>query len=120
MSVAPNQRTMLVDLIFAAPKWYLSGDRAKSHQRRFGQSQISDAVINPNLLLVVLPTNEPVQKSAEVLSSKLATESFPNRGSLSERIVILTCPLMAADDQFPCCRKSIVFLSLLETECPPA
>jgi protein-tyrosine kinase len=106
MSVAhQTQRTaMLVDFDLRRPKigTYLGIKREKSlNDVLAGTAEISDAVINPNLpRLVVLPTNEPVQKSAEVLSSKLGDRIISElRDRYQERIVIFDLPpLMAADD----------------------
>jgi len=106
MSVAHQTQltAMLVDFDLRRPKigTYLGIKREKSlNDVLAGTAEISDAVINPNLpRLVVLPTNEPVQKSAEVLSSKLGHRIISElRDRYQERIVIFDLPpLMAADD----------------------
>lgn len=106
MSVAhQTQRTaMLVDFDLRRPKigTYLGIKREKSlNDVLAGTAEISDVIINPNLpRLVILPTNKPVQKSAEILSSKLGDRIISElRDRYQERIVIFDLPpLVAADD----------------------
>lgn len=106
MSIAhQTQRTaMLVDFDLRRPKIgaYLGVHRDKSlNDVLAGEADISEAIVNPNLpRLVVLPTNKPVAKSAEVLSSNLTDRIITDlRDRYQERIVIFDLPpLMAADD----------------------
>lgn len=66
-----------------------------------GRAQISDALINPDLpRLVVLPTNAPVPKAAEMLSSATVAGLVTDlRERYDDRIVIFDLPpVMAGDD----------------------
>lgn len=106
MSIAhQTQRTaMLVDFDLRRPKVasYLGLQRTKSlNDVLVGEGEISEALVNPEIpRLVVLPTNRPVEKSSEVLSSnKVANIITDLRERYQERIVIFDLPpMLAADD----------------------
>jgi protein-tyrosine kinase len=66
-----------------------------------GQATLADAMVNPGLpRLVVLPTNRPVLKASEVLSSaKVGGLITELRERYSDRIVVFDLPpILAADD----------------------
>jgi protein-tyrosine kinase len=106
MSMAHHtQRTaMLVDFDLRRPRVanYLGINKTPSLNEVFsGQADVPDALVNPDLpRLVVLPTNRPVPKAAEVLSSKkVATIIRDLRERYDDRIVIFDLPpMMAGDD----------------------
>lgn len=106
MSMAHHtQRTaMLVDFDLRRPRVasYLGIHKTPSLNEVFsGQAEVPDALVNPDLpRLVVLPTNRPVPKAAEVLSSKkVATIIRDLRERYDDRIVIFDLPpMMAGDD----------------------
>lgn len=106
MSIAhQTQRTaMLVDFDLRRPKVknYLGLKREKSlNDVLAGEADISEAMVNPNIPhLVILPTNKPVQKSSEVLSSKRVENIITDlRERYQERIVVFDLPpVLAADD----------------------
>ena len=106
MSIAhQTQRTaMLVDFDLRRPKvkTYLGLKREKSlNDVLAGDIDISEAMVNPNIpRLVILPTNKPVAKSSEVLSSKRVESIITDlRERYSERVVIFDLPpILAADD----------------------
>lgn len=66
-----------------------------------GEATLAEALVNPGLhKLVVLPTSKPVQKSAEMLSSRKVENLIQDlRNRYEERIVIFDLPplLVAAD-----------------------
>lgn len=106
MSIAHHtQRTaMLVDFDLRRPRVasYLGIQKTPSLNEVFsGDAEVPDALVNPDLQrLVVLPTNRPVPKAAEVLSSKkVATMIRDLRERYKDRIVIFDLPpMMAGDD----------------------
>ncbi len=106
MSIAHHtQRTaMLVDFDLRRPKVknYLGVHREKSlNDVLSGEAELAEAMFNPNLpRLVILPANKPVQKSAEVLSSKKVAAIISDlRERYQDRIVIFDLPpILAADD----------------------
>jgi Mrp family chromosome partitioning ATPase len=100
-----TQRTaMLVDFDLRRPSVakYLGLQRSTSlNEVLAGQADVQAALVNPGLpRLVVLPTNQPVARSAEVLSSPAVGELVQDlRNRYSERIVIFDLPpALAADD----------------------
>ena len=106
MSMAHHtQRTaMLVDFDLRRPRVasYLGIQKTPSLNEVFsGEAELPDALVNPNLpRLVVLPTNRPVPKAAELLSSKKTTHLIRDlRERYQDRIVIFDLPpMMAGDD----------------------
>lgn len=106
MSIAhQTQRTaMLVDFDLRRPKvkTYLGLDRDISlNDVLAGEAELPQAMVNPEIpRLVVVPTNRPVAKSSEVLSSrKVANMITELRERYKERIVIFDLPpVLAADD----------------------
>lgn len=106
MSIAhQTQRTaMLVDFDLRRPKvkHYLGLNRDKSlNDVLAGEAELSEAMVNPEIpRLVVLPTNRPVAKSSEVLSSRKVSNMITElRERYKERIVIFDLPpVLAADD----------------------
>lgn len=100
-----TQRTaMLVDFDLRRPSVakYLGLQRSTSlNEVLAGQADVQAALVNPGLpRLVVLPTNQPVARSAEVLSSPAVGDLVQDlRNRYSERIVIFDLPpALAADD----------------------
>jgi protein-tyrosine kinase len=95
---------MLVDFDLRRPKvaQYLGIRRSPSLNEVFeGKATIQDAMVNPGLpRLVVVPTNDPVPRSAEVLSSSQVTDIIADmRNRYANRIVIFDLPpALAADD----------------------
>lgn len=66
-----------------------------------GSANVSEAMVNPGMpKLVVLPTNRPVPKASEVLSSPKVGELITElRERYSDRIVLIDLPpVLAADD----------------------
>jgi protein-tyrosine kinase len=95
---------MLVDFDLRRPKvaQYLGIRRTPSLNEVFaGQATVQEAMVNPGLpRLVVLPTNDPVPRSAEVLSSTQVADIITDlRNRYANRIVIFDLPpALAADD----------------------
>jgi len=106
MSIAHQTRhtAMLVDFDLRRPKVksYLGIACGKSlNDVLSGDADISEIMVNPGLpRLVVLPTSKPVEKSSEMLSSRLAERIISDlRGRYQERIIIFDLPpMLAADD----------------------
>lgn len=106
MSMAHHtQRTaVLVDFDLRRPRVasYLGIQKTPSLNEVFsGEAELPDALVNPNLpRLVVLPTNRPVPKAAELLSSKKIAHMIRDlRERYQDRIVIFDLPpMMAGDD----------------------
>ncbi|MFC7408432.1 CpsD/CapB family tyrosine-protein kinase [Hydrogenophaga atypica] len=106
MSMAHHtQRTaVLVDFDLRRPRVasYLGIQKTPSLNEVFsGDAELPDALVNPNLpRLVVLPTNRPVPKAAELLSSKKIAHMIRDlRERYQDRIVIFDLPpMMAGDD----------------------
>jgi len=106
MSIAHHtQRTaMLVDFDLRRPRVasYLGIQKTPSLNEVFsGEADLPAALVNPNLQgLVVLPTNRPVPKAAELLSSKKTSHMVRDlRERYQDRIVIFDLPpMMAGDD----------------------
>lgn len=106
MSIAHHtQRTaMLVDFDLRRPRVasYLGIHKSPTlNEVLSGTTDVADALVNPNLpRLVVLPTDRPVEKAAEVLSSnKVAGIVRELRQRYDDRIVIFDLPpMMAGDD----------------------
>ena len=100
-----TQRTaMLVDFDLRRPSVarYLGLPLHTSLNEVFdGSAQVPDALVNPGLpRLVVLPTQRPVPKSSELLSSRKVGDIITElRDRYQERIVIFDLPpVLAADD----------------------
>ncbi len=106
MSIAHHsQRTaMLVDFDLRRPRVasYLGLSRNPSlNEVLAGQAQLHEAMVNPGLpRLVVVPTNRPVPKAAEVLSSQSVGALIEDlRDRYDDRTVIFDLPpMMAGDD----------------------
>ncbi|QEA12495.1 CpsD/CapB family tyrosine-protein kinase [Comamonas flocculans] len=106
ISVAHHtQRTaMLVDFDLRRPRVgsYLGVRKTPSlNEVLAGTAPVAEALINPDLpRLVVLPTNEPVQRAAEVLTSApVASLVSDLRERYQDRTVIFDLPpMMAGDD----------------------
>ena len=106
MSIAQqtNRTAMLVDFDLRRPKVgaYLGLSMEKSMNDLLdGTAELSDVLVNPDIpRLVVLPTKNPVKKSAETLSSKKTENLIKDlRERYESRIVIFDLPpLLAADD----------------------
>lgn len=106
ISVAHHtQRTaMLVDFDLRRPRVgsYLGVRKTPSlNEVLAGKAPVAEALINPNLpRLVVLPTNEPVQRAAEVLTSAPVAGLIADlRERYHDRTVIFDLPpMMASDD----------------------
>jgi capsular exopolysaccharide synthesis family protein len=100
-----TQRTaMLVDFDLRSPAIarYLGLPTQTSLNEVFdGSAQVADALVNPGLpRLVVLPTQRPVPKSSELLSSRKVGHIITDlRDRYQDRIVIFDLPpVLAADD----------------------
>lgn len=100
-----TQRTaMLVDFDLRRPmvSRYLGLPAQTSLNEVFdGSAQVADALVNPGLpRLVVLPTQRPVPKSSELLSSRKVGHIITDlRDRYQDRIVIFDLPpVLAADD----------------------
>ena len=106
MSIAHQTRhtAMLVNFDLRRPKVksYLGIACGKSlNDVLSGDADISEIMVNPGLpRLVVLPTSKSVEKSSEMLSSRLAERIITDlRGRYQERIIIFDLPpMLAADD----------------------
>ena len=106
MSIAhhPQKSVILVDFDLRRPKIasYLGLTVTKSmNDYLAGTAALSETMINPGIpRLVVIPTNKPVAKSAEVLSSKKVENLVKElRERYESRIVILDLPpILNVDD----------------------
>jgi Mrp family chromosome partitioning ATPase len=106
MSIAqqPNKSALLVDFDLRRPKVgaYLGLPMEKSiNDVLEGTAELPEALVSPDMQrLVVLPTKNPVRKSAETLStSKIGEMVKDMRDRYDSRIVIFDLPpLLAADD----------------------
>jgi capsular exopolysaccharide synthesis family protein len=106
MSIAhhTSKTAILVDFDLRRPKvaTYLGIPKGRSlNEVLSGQAGLSDAMVNPGMhKLVVLPTANPVPKSAEVLASKKVQALLRElRERYEERIVLVDLPpLLATDD----------------------
>ena len=99
-----NRTSLLIDLDLRRPRvaGSLGLKRTVSlNQVLSGDARVEEAMVNPGIArLVVLPTQQPVPNSAEVLaSSKVAVLISELREKYSDRIVIVDLPpVLAADD----------------------
>lgn len=106
MSIAhqTDKTAMLVDFDLRRPKIgaYLGIHAEKSlNDLLYGAAELTDVLVNPDMpRFVVLPTNSPVKKSSEILSSKkIAGLIRELRERYESRIVIFDLPpLLITDD----------------------
>jgi len=106
MSIAhqTEKTAMLVDFDLRRPKIaaYLGLPPGKSlNEVLDGDAEVQEALVNPGLArLVVLPTNRPVPKSSETLSSRKVGKLVQElRERYAERVVIFDLPpLLNVDD----------------------
>jgi capsular exopolysaccharide synthesis family protein len=106
MSIAhqTDRTALLVDFDLRRPQVasFLGLDRKTSlNEVLAGHAALPEAMVNPGLpRLVVLPTNRPVPKASEVLSSPMVGGLITElRERYSDRIVIVDLPpVLAADD----------------------
>lgn len=106
MSIAKqtNKTAMLVDFDLRRPKIgaYLGIQMEKSlNDLLKGTAELPDVLVNPDIpRLVVLPANNPVKKSTEILSSKRIADLIRDlRERFESRIVIFDLPpLLVTDD----------------------
>lgn len=106
MSIAQhtNKTALLVDFDLRRPKvgTYLGIAMEKSMNDLLeGTAELPDVLVNPDIpRLVVLPTNRPVRKSSETLSSKRTEDLIKDLHERYEsRIVIFDLPpVLVADD----------------------
>lgn len=100
----PHKTAMLVDFDLRRPRLaqYLGLSMQKSlNEYLDGQVTLSDIMVNPEIpRLVALPTNRPVPRSAEILSSpKIESMIKELRDRYDSRIVIFDLPpILSADD----------------------
>ena len=99
-----SKTAMLVDFDLRRPRVgaYLGIPPEKSlNDVLSGEAELSEAFVNPGMpKLVVVPTSKPVQKSAEILSSKKVSDLIKDlRDRYQERIVIFDLsPMLNSDD----------------------
>lgn len=105
MSIAHQTQTtaMLVDFDLRRPRIgdYLGIPPGKSLNEIFGgDAAVPEALVNPSLpRLVVLPANQPIQKSSETLSSPKVGHLIQElRERYDERIVIFDLPPLLNND----------------------
>lgn len=106
MSIAhqPQKSVVLVDFDLRRPKvaTYLGLSTSTSMNDYLeGGIDLGDVMVNPSIpRMVVLPTNKPVQKSSETLSSEIVTNLVTElRERYSSRIVVFDLPpVLAVDD----------------------
>jgi protein-tyrosine kinase len=106
MSIAQHRSktALLVDFDLRRPKvaTYLGIAMEKSMNDLLeGTAELPDVLVNPDIpRLVVLPTNRPVRKSSETLSSKTTEDLIKDlHGRYESRIVIFDLPpMLVADD----------------------
>jgi len=106
MSIAQqtNKTAMLVDFDLRRPKIgaYLGISMEKSLNNLLdGTAELPDVLVNPDMpRLVVLPTNTPVRRSSETLSSKKIADLIKDlRERYESRIVIFDLPpVLVTDD----------------------
>lgn len=99
-----NRTALLIDMDLRRPRVAASlGLVADTslNQVLTGQAQVEEAMINPGIpRLVVLPTQQPMAGSAELLgSSRVAGMMGELRGRYTDRVIVLDLPpILAADD----------------------